>query len=116
MGTASAITDLESPLCPICGATLFPQGRRRLDCPGCGKTLVAAQSSVYQICRRVGIYAVAAIWAWKRGWDPWGIVFVVSFYVFPVLWLWNIVEREVYRMYPPKRFEPPRTPFQTLGI
>jgi predicted RNA-binding Zn-ribbon protein involved in translation (DUF1610 family) len=110
------LTDSYLPLCPICGIKLCSEGRSRFDCQGCGKTLVVAESRTYRFCRVIGIYGSAAIWAWKRGWEPSFIIFVVSVYVFPVLLLWISIERYVRRMFPPRRFEPERSHFQTLGI
>ena len=110
------VFDISLPTCPACGIDLNPEGRTRFDCPGCGKTLVVARSRVYWICRYLGIYGLAATWAWRRGWDPSFIVFVVSFYAFPVMWLWNSMERYFWRIYPPANFELQRSLFQSLGI
>ena len=110
------VTDSYSPVCPMCGSELQTEGRVRLDCPGCGRTLVAAQSGIYRTFRFIGIYAAAAIWAWKRGWEPSFLIFVVSFYVFPVVHFWTPIESGFRRLFPPKRFEPAATYLQTLGI
>jgi len=108
--------DSHYPLCPICNIELNLEGRLRFDCPGCGNTLVFARSQIYRVFRVVGIVGTAAIWAWRRGWEPSFIIFVVSFYVWPVLLLWASIEGQIRRLFPPKRFEAQRKCLQTLGI
>jgi hypothetical protein len=110
------LIDSYSPLCPICGIELNPKGRLRFDCPGCGNALAVAESLIFKVFRVVVIVGTAAIWAWRRGWPPSFIIFVVSFYVWPVLLFWAYIEGQVRRVFPPKRFEPKRKYLQTLGI
>ena len=62
------------------------------------------------------IYGVAAIWAWRRGWAPSFIIFVVSFYAIPVLLILGHIEGQLRRVFPPKRYVPRRKDVQTLGI
>ncbi|HET9408017.1 MAG TPA: hypothetical protein VFO39_12330 [Candidatus Sulfotelmatobacter sp.] len=104
------------PTCPICGAEVKSEGRARLECPGCRNTLVVHQSRLYRIFRTLAVYGTAAVWAWKRGWEPSFIVFVVSFYAIPVLLFLTFLEAHVRRLFPPKRFDPQRKYLQTLGI
>ena len=62
------------------------------------------------------IYGVAAIWAWRRGWDPSVMIFVVSFYAIAVLIFFGQIEGQIRRFFPPKRYVPRRKDVQTLGI
>ena len=114
--SAMPVTDSYLPRCPICGVDLHPEGRTWFDCPACGTTLVVSESRAYRIFRMICIYGSAAIWAWKRGWEPSFIFFVVSFYAFPVLLLWTALERHIRLLFPSTHFEPKRSLFQTLGI
>jgi len=110
------VIDSYSPLCPICGIELNPEGRLRLDCPGCGNTLFAVQSRMYRVFRIVVVYGTAAIWAWRRGWDPSFIIFVVSFYAIAVFLIFGHIEGQIRRFFPPKRYVPRTKDVQTLGI
>jgi predicted RNA-binding Zn-ribbon protein involved in translation (DUF1610 family) len=102
------ITDSYSPLCPICGIELNWEGRRQFDCPGCGNTLVVAESRTYRVFRALGIVGTASAWAWRSGWELSFIVFVVSFYIFPILFFWAALEAGIRHFFPPKLFEPKR--------
>jgi len=41
------------------------------------------------------------------------LIFVVSFYALPMLFLWDVI---VFKLFPPTKFESVSSPFQTLGI
>jgi len=56
---------------------------------------------------------IAVVTAKLRGWDWSFLIFVVSFYALPVLVLWDVI---VFKLFPPKKFDPVSGPFQTLGI
>lgn len=101
--------------CPVCGAGICPEGRSSFECPHCGKSLVVAESQAYRWTRLLCTYAIAAIWAWSR-WESSFIVFVVSFYAFPVMIVWRLIERNLRSVFPPKYSVPARSHFQTLGI
>lgn len=117
MPTADFHLPLNAPQsCPLCGVPLHVNGRARLDCTGCGKTLVISESQAYKVARVILIYGLGAVWAWRRGWDPTFIIFVVSFYVLPIRIVWAIIERQIRMAYPPKCLEPARPVFQTLGL
>ena len=99
--------------CPVCGAELHPEGRQRLDCPDCGTTLIEARSSAYGWPELVVCYGVASLIAWKRGWEPSFIVFVVSFYAIPVFIVWQSIKRTFF---PPKSFRVAPSRIQKLGL
>jgi len=48
-----------------------------------------------------------------RGFDWSFLIFVVSFYALPMLFLWDVI---VFKLFPPTKFESVSSPFQTLGI
>lgn len=110
------VDSLHSWRCPICDAELNPEGRARIDCPKCGNTLFASRPRAYHVFRLVVLYGTAAIWAWKRGWPPSAIIFVVSFYAIPVLLVLGPIEGQLRRLLPPKRYVPRKKQIQTLGI
>jgi hypothetical protein len=56
---------------------------------------------------------MAVLIAWKRGWPPSFIVFVVSLYAIPMFLIWGVIEQFVF---PPKKFEVARSPYQTLNL
>jgi len=49
----------------------------------------------------------------KAGFEGSFLVFVVCFYAFPAIFLWDSVAQSLF---PPKSFEPVKGPFQTLGL
>jgi len=103
--------------CPVCGTEVRPEPNSRFDCAGCGNRLVLARTRAYRIARIVGIYGLGTIWALKRGWELCFVLFVVSFYVFPVKLVWDTLERDLRAFFPLSHIEVVRdSPFQTLSI
>ena len=47
------------------------------------------------------------------GFDWSFLIFVVSFYAIPVFILWDVI---VFKLFPPTKFKPVSSSFQTLGI
>jgi len=48
-----------------------------------------------------------------NGWHDSFMIFVVSFYVFPMFYAWDLAVRSFFL---PKNFEPAPSKFQTLGL
>ena len=63
---------------------------------------------------RLSITLAIAIAAAKlRGFDWSFLIFVVSFYAIPVLFVWDSI---AFGLFPPTKFRPVHSPIQTLGI
>lgn len=103
------------PRCPSCDCLLNPlQTRsRRFNCPGCGATLQPLRTPAHRWLRLLGCYGAGAAAARIRGWDWWFIVFVVSFYAYPAVLLFDSV---AVNFFPARQFEVVRGRFQTLGL
>jgi hypothetical protein len=72
-----------------------------------------SHSAVYMWSRVIGCYGIAALVAWKRGWEPSFIIFIVSFYAIPVLIAWRAIEQSIF---PRKKFEIVPPTYQTLNL
>jgi len=60
------------------------------------------------ICLGIAIAAARV-----RGFDWSFLIFVVSFYAIPVVFLWDSI---AFGLFPPTAFQPVHSPIQTLGI
>jgi hypothetical protein len=101
--------------CPQCKGILTLETKRPgpFNCPYCGKHIRPIGRRGYLWLRFAVCGVIAVVTARWRGWDWSFLIFVVSFYAFPVLTLWDVI---LFKMFPPTKFEPVRSPFQTLGI
>jgi predicted RNA-binding Zn-ribbon protein involved in translation (DUF1610 family) len=101
--------------CPACNGILTPDVIRPVsfNCPYCSKYIRPVRRRGYFWLRFAVCGIIAVITARVRGWDWSFLIFVVSFYALPVLVLWDVI---VFKLFPPKQFEPVSGPFQTLGI
>src|ERR1035437_5177345 len=101
--------------CPECKGILTPETIRPgpFNCPYCAKYIRPIRRRSYIWLRIVGCGVIAVVTARLRGFDWSFLIFVVSFYALPVLFLWDVI---VFKLYPPTRFESVSSPFQTLGI
>jgi hypothetical protein len=101
-------------LCPICQSALYPSDVKihTFNCPHCGKALIPDRGRGYFWIRLLFIWGGALVWAWRSWHDSFGF-FAVGFYAMPLVFVWFQIER----MYlPPRKFNQPASPFQTLGI
>jgi hypothetical protein len=99
--------------CPLCSMWLLPSQVRvvRFDCPNCQKSLRAVYFPGYLWIRGIVTYVGAFVLAWQLGWHDSFIVFVFSFYVFPMLIIWECF---IHPFVPVQRIEPaPRSMFFT---
>jgi hypothetical protein len=101
--------------CPECKGILTPRTIRPgpFNCPYCSKYIKPIRRRSYLWLRFASCGVIAVVTARLRGWDWSFLFFVVSFYMLPVLVLWDAI---VFKVFPPKKFELVSTPFQTLGI
>jgi hypothetical protein len=63
--------------------------------------------------RTSGCLGVAIAAAKLRGFDWSFLVFVIGLYALPVFVFWDTI---AFNLFPPTKFEPVQSPFQTLGI
>ncbi len=103
------------PKCPVCGFELPPEAIRLVsfDCPHCGKTLAPTRSPRYRWIRGLVCVGAGIAWAWSRGWHDSFMIFVVSFYIWGPLFLWDAMAA---RFFPPRQFTPVSFPPRTLGL
>lgn len=102
--------------CPECKKPLPKETVRpsRFNCPACGKELRPVRRRSYLWLRGLSCGVVAVLLAKFRTGLPWSFLFfVVVFYAVPVLFLWEVI---AFAMFPPTKFEPVPSPFQSLGI
>ena len=101
--------------CPECKGILTPETIRPgpFNCPPCEKYIRPIRRRSYLWVRFTVCGVIAVVTARLRGWDWSFLIFVVSFYALPVLVFWDVI---VFKMFPPTKFEPVSSPFQTLGI
>ncbi|HSB74895.1 MAG TPA: hypothetical protein VLC12_04550 [Terriglobales bacterium] len=99
----------------MCGWALTPVQAQGLifDGPACSSRLRPKRRPAYRWLRIIASYGAAAAAARMRGWDWSVIIFVVSFYAVPALFLFDSI---VLNFFPAKEFEAIRGPFQTLGL
>jgi hypothetical protein len=88
----------------VCHAGINPKDipMSKFDCIGCGTTLRRDLPRGYTKWQVRVCYAAATIYAWTHGWNDLSIVFVVSFYAFPAIIVWELL---VPRFFPPKKIE-----------
>ncbi len=101
--------------CPECKGILTRETIRPgpFNCPYCEKYIRPIRRRSYLWLRFAACGVIAVVTARLRGWDWSFLIFVVSFYALPVLVFWDVI---VFKMFPPTKFEPVSSPFQTLGI
>jgi hypothetical protein len=101
--------------CPECKGILTPETIRPVpfNCPYCAKYIKPIRRPRYLWLRILVCGGVAVVTARMRGFDWSFLIFVVSFYALPVFILWDVI---VFKLFPPTKFEPVSSPFQTLGI
>jgi hypothetical protein len=101
--------------CPVCKGILTPETIRPgpFNCPYCAKYIRPIRRRSYLWLRIVVCGVVAVMTARLRGFDWSFLIFVVSFYALPMLFLWDVI---VFKLFPPTKFESVSSPFQTLGI
>jgi hypothetical protein len=101
--------------CPECKGILTPETIRPgpFNCPYCAKYIRPIRRRSHLWLRIVVCGVIAVVTARLRGFDWSFLIFVVSFYALPVLFLWDVI---VFKLFPPTRFESVSSPFQTLGI
>ena len=102
--------------CPECRCVLTRESIRPgpFNCPGCGKYIRPVRRGSYLSLRGLSCGIVAVLAAKFRTGFPWSFLFfVIGFYALLVLFLWDLI---VFTMFPPTKFEPVSSPFQTLGI
>ncbi len=101
--------------CPECKCILTPETIRLgpFDCPYCAKHIRPIRRPSYLWLRILVCLGVAVVTARMSGFDWSFLIFVVSFYALPVFILWDVI---VFKLFPPTKFGPVSSPFQTLGI
>ncbi len=103
-------------VCPLCRGRLVKDNIRlyRFNCPHCFKALNPCFFPGYRWVRYLITLGAALAWAWHRGWSGSFVIFVVSFYQLPLLFLWDLIVRDFFL---PTKFEAaPSLSFQTLGL
>jgi hypothetical protein len=90
VGSCISLTDKRA--CPICNAENRPRGWGQVECSRCRTLLRPARSGLLKCIRVVVFYDGSALIAWKRGWEPSFIIFVVGFYMIPVVFAWIYIE------------------------
>jgi hypothetical protein len=76
------------------------------DCPNCRKSLRTAYFPGYLWVRAMVSFVGAFVLAWQHGWHESFLIFVFSFYVFPVLLLWDFL---IHPLVPVRGVEPAPT-------
>ena len=102
--------------CPECKGILTPETIRPgpFNCPYCAKYIrPIRRRSSYLWLRTLVCGGIAVATAKLRGFDWSFLIFVVSLYALPAFVLWDVI---VFKLFPPTKFEPVSSPFQTLGI
>ena len=101
--------------CPLCHGFLLPKDIRvfRFDCPHCLKTLTPCYFPGYSWIRALVCIGIAIAFAWHRGWHDSSIIFVLSLYALPIMFLWDLT---VHTFFLPKNFKRAATKFQVLGL
>lgn len=101
--------------CPECKGTLTRETIRPgpFNCPYCAKYIRPVHRPRYLWVRGLICVILAVVTARWRGFDWSFLIFVVSFYALPLFVLWDLI---VFKLSPPRKFEPVSSPFQTLTI
>jgi len=105
----------EDRACPLCGGRLVRNHIRlaRFDCPHCLKTLRPGFFPGHLWIRGFICCGAGLALAWHNGWTDSFVIFVVSFYVLPMMFLWDLT---VYHFFLPKHFEPVASSFPVLDL
>src|SRR5581483_904721 len=101
--------------CPLCGGILTREVIQPVpfDCPHCSARIRPSHRPSYLWLRFTVTVGIGIAAARLRGFDWSFLVFVVGFFALPALFFWDAI---VWRLFPPRRFEPAPEYVQTLGI
>src|ERR1700730_14997592 len=103
-------------VCPTCQGSL-PKDRvrlRRFDCPHCFERLEPIFFPGYHWARFFITLGLALAWASHGGWMGSFVIFVISFYQLPLIFLWDWIFPEFYL---PNEFKAvPASSFLTLDL
>ena len=112
MALSSALNRIAE--CTECKSILTPETLRPwpFDCPYCAKSIRPIRRPSYLWLRTVVCLFIAVVAARRRGFDWSLLIFVVAFYALPAFVLWDVI---VFKLFPPTKFGPISSPFQTLA-